>query len=346
MDSHQTDPNQVVLAYTYAAARGYFAVASITWLFYDHLSTLDVEVERIWSKAPHKGSKLLFLLHRYYNFLLYLVSVIIISNENVKSRLCRHFFAYTAVTQTISSFLVAAILALRTLALYQHSKLIFALLITTYLVSFVGQLYPLLDTSTHSDPDPLRLPQGVVDCGHHAVGPYSERLWGLAYWIGNTAYDTVVFVLTLYQTTRLGIKGVHTPLISRLKSHGLVYFGIILIFNAIMTVLFLALECSHLKSIFAPFTHIVTLVAISRLELHIKAELKDHTIVVGEDGKLEYLTRNSDGLDKQRKTKGKGRATIVWNRNPSESSGGNYARPIKKSPTPPATLAFDPPDTV
>jgi hypothetical protein len=128
----------------------------------------------------------------------------------------------------------------------------------------------------------------------------------ISYWIGNTTFDTVIFILTVYKTLSLYRAGHRLPLVTLLLRDGALYFGVIFCANT-MTILTFAFAPPTLKVVHATFAHVVTVILVSHLILNLKqkgaAERK--RIVVYEGGKIKLEDSTMGSVSYRNGTGGK-----------------------------------------
>ncbi|ESK86085.1 hypothetical protein Moror_9342 [Moniliophthora roreri MCA 2997] len=97
----------------------YAELAASTIILFDHLITLDDEVELIWKSSWSIG-KVLFFINRYYT----LASVI-----------CHRFFYWQGSTGLFACMIAEIILQMRLYALYFLNRRVLAIMVTTFILT-------------------------------------------------------------------------------------------------------------------------------------------------------------------------------------------------------------------
>lgn len=115
----------------------YSELASSVIIIYDHLVTLDQEVELIW-KSGWSFGKLLFLLNRYYTLFAVVFNNYVLFSNELTRELCVSWFRWQGVSGIIAFTLSELILQLRLYALYGLNKKVMALMGTVFAAAFVS----------------------------------------------------------------------------------------------------------------------------------------------------------------------------------------------------------------
>ncbi|KAJ7121534.1 hypothetical protein C8R44DRAFT_622857, partial [Mycena epipterygia] len=166
-------------------------------LFYDYFLTLEWEISRYWGSAFTWLNILLFA-NRYGTLLgnIPVISESFWSTNGTpeKGSRCRHLESYHQYFIIATQALVAALLILRTYALYDRNKLVLAFMLSVtvgaIIVGIVGRS-PIhwLEFHSHSCQ--------VVCC--HSKGRRRRGISLAAAWAGVAVFDCMIFLLTLYR---------------------------------------------------------------------------------------------------------------------------------------------------
>ncbi|KAJ7097427.1 hypothetical protein C8R44DRAFT_812223 [Mycena epipterygia] len=102
---------------------GYFAVASLCVLIYDHLVCIPQEVELMW-KSRLGLAKLIYLWNRYFSLIAISLNASVIVREIATERRCMNWLKVQGVTSTIIIGTVDVVLMLRVWILYGRPRLL------------------------------------------------------------------------------------------------------------------------------------------------------------------------------------------------------------------------------
>ncbi|KAJ7342865.1 hypothetical protein DFH08DRAFT_811200 [Mycena albidolilacea] len=245
---------------------------SFSILFYEYFLTLDWEISRFWW-TQLSWPKALFFANRYGT----LLGNIPVAMEyfwtgnstptkiKVSAPLCLGLESYHQYFFIASQVLVAAMLILRTYALYERSKRVLALMIAVAFGAVVVGIWSILSGKAVDKTTNLPL---YIGCDY----PTSKAQ---------------IFLLTLYKVfTRHPPNG--TDLATVLLRDGSVYFGVMLLSNlaniatfvvsefnqcsvvALFLIRALQLGAPYIRGIVTTFTNIISSVMITRLMLNIR----------------------------------------------------------------------------
>ncbi|KAI5119073.1 hypothetical protein M0805_005491 [Coniferiporia weirii] len=281
----------------------YYAIASVTVLYFDHAVTLPTEIQRIWC-TRFTGATALFLLNRYVPFFGFIPILLSLFNPPFSivfrrgeqrpqlgsyresaylySRRCRKFAPFIGALSVFSNAIAAVILILRTYALY--GRALWVLVLTGFIgaasvviggwsaSSVMGELF---------DFKPLSV----------CVPMFLEDNRGLRLaWISTFVFDFVVFLLTIVRSYRF-VRAQANPqmqsdLATLVMRDGSIYFLVMSVVNAANFVL--SSEISN--SFFASATgtnsllaQVISVTMISRLLLNLREE------------SMQYGQRHSSG---------------------------------------------------
>ncbi|KAF9051461.1 hypothetical protein BJ165DRAFT_889726 [Panaeolus papilionaceus] len=237
----------------------YFQGASYAMLVYDHLLTLDEEVERIW-KQKFSGATILFLLNRYGTLLSFIVVIDAFVDSGWTKQDCHRFVMYEGAQTIALVGICELIMILRVYALYGRSIFVIAplllLLSAQIIMSVVG-----IHTGWA-----VPLPSGLTGCildGTSVIFP--------SIWVSPLITDSCIFGLTLWRTRSYILsRSRSTPIMQIFLRDGTLYFFAIFSANFINFLAFI-LAPSDLKAVGASFSQIITSLMVSRLVLNLRA---------------------------------------------------------------------------
>ncbi|KZT20881.1 hypothetical protein NEOLEDRAFT_1140217 [Neolentinus lepideus HHB14362 ss-1] len=170
----------------------YAELASSIIVIYDHLITLDQEIELIW-KSHWTIGKVLFLINRYYALASVICNNCILFSTHLSDSVsfCLRLFQWQACTGLLVSTIAEIILLLRLYALYQLNRRVLFFMLAAFIVS-VGAAATILGlvlvrVSAHS-----QLLPGVPFCL-----PLDVPSWFYTFWIPLLAFESLLCGLAL-----------------------------------------------------------------------------------------------------------------------------------------------------
>ncbi|TFK47652.1 hypothetical protein OE88DRAFT_1665918 [Heliocybe sulcata] len=172
----------------------YAELASSSIVVFDHLVTLDQEIELIW-KARWTPGKALFFINRYYvlGSVIFNNYVVFSSHLSDTVGLCVRWIQWQGCTGIISTMVVEIILQLRLYALYQLNRGVLVFMCCAFIVSVSAGVtimaLVLLRLSANSQIIP-----GIVFCI-----PVNAPSFFYAFWIPTLAFESLLCGLALYK---------------------------------------------------------------------------------------------------------------------------------------------------
>ncbi|KAF8503135.1 hypothetical protein JB92DRAFT_3098798 [Gautieria morchelliformis] len=144
------NPQTVATVVESLTATKYSWVASLAFLLYDHVITLNVEVVNVWNR-PRSLSRWLFIWTRYFGLvsLTMTVTVQVLFHGSLSNKVCKFFVWWEAISIALITASVEVILIIRVYAVYDCNKrilygvvaLFLLLLITTGILwGFTGKV--------------------------------------------------------------------------------------------------------------------------------------------------------------------------------------------------------------
>jgi len=244
-------------------ANRYCALVSLTILYYDYVATFPVEVERFWKRSCLSWVSALFIVNRYLS----LLGPIPVAIEffgilpEIQCRKLQSFHQYYAVfTQAV----VAALLVLRTYALYNQDRRILCLMLIACASGVVLSVWSLL--ADHSLVDETEVSFNWPGCD---LSLSIQQARHLTYaWSSMLAFDTLVFILTVVRAVQVG--GLWKGTLCRIMLRdGAVYYGIMVMAN-IANILTFMLAVPTAKGMCTTLTNVVSSTLITRLMLNLR----------------------------------------------------------------------------
>ncbi|TFK92881.1 hypothetical protein K466DRAFT_594817 [Polyporus arcularius HHB13444] len=221
-------------------------------LYYDFLLTFPLEVERYWA-GGRSWASCCFFANRYMAVLGHLPVVYEFFGTMPEEILA-------AVTQLV----VGALLMLRTYALYNRNRRVVYVLSTICAVGGAVSAWAILSVRGSSNPSPnvslwvgcdLRISQKQ---GYYLAAAWSSIL----------AFDTAVFVLTLWQALHVRPTWSHS-LFHILLRDGTIYFGVLAICYLSNISTYVFVQPKH-KGILTTLTIVLSTTLVTRMMLNIR----------------------------------------------------------------------------
>ncbi|OAX40718.1 hypothetical protein K503DRAFT_864391 [Rhizopogon vinicolor AM-OR11-026] len=203
------------------------AIASFTVLCWDHMITFADEIDLIWYKR--KGlSGYLFLLNRYITPLGFVVNIVALTLPTWFGESCRYFIRYEGAMATIGIGIAQLMMLLRVHALYPGRRLAIAIPALLLLAWLALQACLM----AHGD----MVPNTQQDHSCREVYDSPPGLSVTRAWIP-LAYDTVIFVMTVWRTLPSNRNREIGRILPTLLSDGTLYYIVICSVNLILTVM-------------------------------------------------------------------------------------------------------------
>lgn len=170
----------------------YSELASSTIIVFDHLITLDQEIDLIWN-AHWSIGKVLFIVNRYYSLCSVVFNNYALFSTTITDSFCLKWFQWQGWTGLVACMIGQIILQVRLYALYYLNKKILALMVIWFLAATVssavimGTTLSILGARSHIIPGiPFCVP---VDVPRHLY----------AFWIPIIAFESLLCAMALYR---------------------------------------------------------------------------------------------------------------------------------------------------
>ncbi|KAJ6484494.1 hypothetical protein C8R47DRAFT_1321554 [Mycena vitilis] len=196
-------------------------IIGLTILFFDHLITLDTEINLLWRRSKSLSAHW-FYINRYFGFFSG-IAVSALPFVTLSVETCRQYSFVREVILVATQAITSVIMIIRVYALYGRSRRILWFLLGLGAIVVAVSVYSF--TQQHGS-----RPMILGGCHFNLSGETSFRLAGS--WEGLFVFDTIIFVLTVYNaflTRRRMIPS--TGLYTLVVRDGAMYFGIVALAN-------------------------------------------------------------------------------------------------------------------
>ncbi|TFY65126.1 hypothetical protein EVG20_g5710 [Dentipellis fragilis] len=212
------------------------SLASLVFLIWDIIITLDVEVRCIWARPNKYWIKWLFLFVRYFPVCVQIATLFVgtelAADLHYTPAACVAWYIFQEVSTQVLVVCVELILMIRVHALYDRSKRVTAVLAILFLAENIGMVYSLVRVVPGVQFDEVCIVQHT---------PASIVYFAVSY----IAFEAILFGFTLVkfiQAVRTGWG--HTPVISLLVRDGTWAFALVFVTVCINGVFYLGLDSS------------------------------------------------------------------------------------------------------
>ncbi|KAF7289752.1 hypothetical protein MIND_01348800 [Mycena indigotica] len=190
------DMSQIVGALQDIETTRFAQLASSAIIIFDHVITLDEEVELIWRSSWSMG-KILFIINRYYTLFSVVLNNYSLFSASLTDSVRLNFLRWQGWTGMVTAVIAEVILQMRLYALYYQDKKVLALMSTLFVLSLaasaaiMGTVLGGLSAISH-------LPgTGVTFCI-----PIGTPQYFFVYWIPMLFFESLLCVLALYRGLR------------------------------------------------------------------------------------------------------------------------------------------------
>ncbi|OCH86649.1 hypothetical protein OBBRIDRAFT_737661 [Obba rivulosa] len=231
-------------------------------LYYEYLATISLEVKVYWKKGTISFTAVLYALNRYLTLMGGVPIIFEFFGDMSESVIFHQYFI--AVTQAV----IAGMLTLRTVALYEGSKLILVLLISMICTGVgiaavsmsVGDLlllaYYIHPSSTM--PAICHCPLASKSQNVRLVAPFGVIL----------VFDTIVFVLTIARGIRFRCLW-DASVFRILLRDGAAYYGVMVVMN-VVNILTSLVRSARQRGMVTTLTNVISSILMTRLMLNLR----------------------------------------------------------------------------
>jgi len=259
----------------------------MTLILYDHLITIDIEVERIWTLKCGLP-KVLFMTSRYVVPPLLMITSIGTSGYPLLFSFCKFETHLALPVRALSLFTGQLVLLIRVSALYGHSKIWLSFLLCFFTFQFAAVIVGVV-VNVKMETAVLSY-QFIPGCWAHSESNLGRNyLW----WIPFICFDGVLLILTLGKA--FSYRDNFNPTIKLLAQDSIVYFAIIS-----GCVLLTIVTWPHPSiSVNIPAEWVVC-IAVSRMMMNIRGLTFNNPLVSQGINFSAIIFRNRSGLENSR----------------------------------------------
>lgn len=258
------------------------ATAFVAVLLYDHLLTLQQEVDGVW-KRKKSPVAIMFLANRYLVPVFYVFVVFSLINPDLTWTFCNHDFVFPPIIIVASETIIGTLFMLRTKALWQDTLnyIWLTLVVVLFSVQFIASIWTAM-TLKAAGP----FTQYNMGCTLYFPQNEDSTIRLAIYWLCNISFNVAIFLCTLRKTLVLRAAGSDLCLVGLLQRDGTVYFVILLIVK--LTNLGMLLLYPEWNVMNWAFNHIFDVIMTSHLLLNLRIEA--HPIITINEciGSLRY----------------------------------------------------------
>jgi hypothetical protein len=281
--------NAIVSQLVDVQTSSYVSIAGFVLLIYDHLITLEDELDFIWT-GSYSTVKLLFIFNRYIApFVLavdiYATTIGALSANPPRLLSLKFCQTWVAVEGSLTILIYAAIhamVAFRVAALWSNDRRVVIPLILMY-VLYIGStgaiwVFAARETLPQIQPHPLI---------HICFGTFPPYMWAL--WLPNIVFEVAVFALTLAKAWQhTNVERAATPILNTLYRDGFLYFGVVFLTSMFNLLIWSPTITPFTLSLLAKvFTSCAVVTCGSRLVLDLReAAVQSRSQAISSDGKL------------------------------------------------------------
>ncbi|KJA19154.1 hypothetical protein HYPSUDRAFT_204885 [Hypholoma sublateritium FD-334 SS-4] len=259
-----SEPLVVHIAHDLVAFKMY-SLATFVMVYYDIIITFGDEVERIW-KRKFTWFTLLWFLNRYVPPAGFAIITLAFHDPAWTSneKFCDAIAFFPGILGAITSTVIDIIFVLRLYATFSANKAVLY-----FMVPFLGAKEAVVIWAVSSG-QRQRLPAGLVGCVLVA-GSDTGSLRFTSWWIAQLAFDSTVFVLTVYRALKMSreSRGGVRSLIDLILRDGVIYFAVIFVADLVNVLTFL-LAPPDLQAVNASLTIAIGPLMVSRLILNLR----------------------------------------------------------------------------
>jgi len=214
------DPSDANLLFTASLTATRFSTfASLAFLVYDHVLTLDAEIEFVWRRAWSFG-KVMFIFNRYFGLaVLAFNSIVHFYHSPTHSQFCEIFRAWTGIAVMLAVMSAEVILMARIYAVYDRSKRVLIIMAVLFAVNIMSSAMIIFLSPPGGTRSPPKALPGcfVVD----------QAASFFICWIPAFTFETILFSMMLYRGWGTLTGKLSSPLMNVVIRDSIVYFIII-----------------------------------------------------------------------------------------------------------------------
>jgi len=246
----------------------YFRLAVATLVLYDHMITLDLEVERIWT-LKWAFPKCLFMASRYVVIPLLLVTLMDDVGYPLLFSYCIFDDRFHKPLSVVSLIIAELVLLLRVSALYGHSKIMLSFLVGLFTCQFAAVVLETVMFMKFSTP--LIAYEFLPGCWGSFKNTPSALRWRYSWWIPFMCFDGILLTLALVKA--FAFRGIFNPTIRLLARDSVLYF--VLMFACLVVNLVAGLPGLNIPVVIP--AEWIACIAVSRMMMNIRSLVFDNS---------------------------------------------------------------------
>jgi len=168
--------------------------ATITFLAYTHITTLDDEAEFVWRSRLSLG-KCLYIFNRSFGLATLLVNCVVAFLPNLTDKFCFGYYWWLGLSQIVAILNAELILQTRIYAVYDCSRKLLAGLSVLYAIEGISAIILLGKTVALND---YRAIEGLTGC--HII---DKQTYISLYWIPTVLFELILCGLISYKAVMM-----------------------------------------------------------------------------------------------------------------------------------------------
>jgi len=255
------DPGDFASQFYHLGINKNYVIGYSVMLLYDHVLTLDNEVDLIWQRRFTLPTYLFFIF-RYATPIVCIINLIAEHDPTWTGTRCSRWIWLPVAIGPIIAATTGIILILRIHALCNRALWVLYITIPVYIVQIAIMLWSIPAGTV------AQFPPGFVGCVASEKQGTIGRL--TASYIAGFVFDLIIFLLTLSRAIHLRLLSARIPLVSLILRDGVMYFFALLVVNLVnVSVIYLA--PTDLSGPNARFSNLITATLVARLMLNLRA---------------------------------------------------------------------------
>ncbi|KAJ7616022.1 hypothetical protein FB45DRAFT_236366 [Roridomyces roridus] len=261
----------------------YVLYSTACLLVYELFTTLDVEIDRIWS-LKWRLPKILFMLNRYFIRAMLVVLWIVADYPGTSERFCWIYAYWQMIPLRLAILAAQALVVIRVWAIYNNSRRMLYVLSTLYFleVAFVSICIAIATADTQGVAQPYPL-----SCALNSMSGYLLQRYASGTWIAPVVFEFLMMLITLAKLaprwrwttsdgagkrTRRGVLGTGgNATLDVLARDSLVYFAFIFGFSLTNFVIYETSFGAYYHTVLLGPTSAVSCIAVSQMMINMRS---------------------------------------------------------------------------
>ncbi|KAJ7651761.1 hypothetical protein B0H17DRAFT_1102069 [Mycena rosella] len=252
----------------------YVLYATACLLVYEWVTSLDDEVNRIWT-LKWRAPKILYMLNTYFIRPLLLCLWILADFPGTSPEFCRIYAYWQMIPLRLAILVAQALVVIRVWAIYNNSRRMFWVLTTLYTLEVIAVTtcvaIATMDTQGVAQPVPL-------SCDLNSISGYLLKYSATGTWLAPVCFEFIMVLITLAKLVprwKFGSKGFlgsgGNATLDILARDSLIYFGFIFTFSLTNSVIYELSFSAHYHSILLGPTSAISCIAVSRMMINMRS---------------------------------------------------------------------------